>query len=105
MLRVETWSEFVRRVSHPLTQTQIAEKSGVAQTNIGRWLRGDPGQPRAEYVVQFARAFDQPPIIALVAAGYLTVEEAGAQPQVRTPLREYGDDELLAEVQKRLISR
>lgn len=103
MLRVETWAEYVRRIAGTLTQLQIAEKTGVAQTNIGRWLRGDPGMPKADSVVAFARAFKQPPVEALIAAGYLSIEEGSAKKGARTPIKEYSTDELLTELSRRTI--
>jgi transcriptional regulator with XRE-family HTH domain len=51
---METWSDYVRRVAGTLTHAQIAQKSGVASSNVGRWLRGEPGLPRAETVIAFA---------------------------------------------------
>lgn len=101
---METWAQYVKRIAGGLTQTQVAEKSGVAQTNIGRWLRGDPGLPKAESVVAFARAFQQPPVEALVAAGYITFEEGSNRYGARTPLSEYRDDELINELRRRLPS-
>jgi transcriptional regulator with XRE-family HTH domain len=75
---------------------QIAEKTGLAQSSVGAWLRGQPGVPRAESVIAFARAFRQSPIEALVAAGYLSTEEAGMTQ--RTPLSQYSRDELFDEL-------
>jgi transcriptional regulator with XRE-family HTH domain len=96
---VEDWSAYVRRVAGGLGQLDIAERTGLAQTNIGRWLRGEPVVPKAESVVAFARAFNEPPVEALVAAGYITEEEAGAKARrAKTPLREYSEVELLQEV-------
>lgn len=106
MLRVESWAEYVKRITHPLNQTQIAEKTGIAQTNIGRWLRGARGLPKAEYVVALARTFDQNPVEALVAAGYLSHDEVGVpfKPKSgRTPIKDYSTDELLAELRNRTI--
>lgn len=103
---METWSEYVRRVTHPLTQTQIAEKTGIAQTNIGRWMRGARGLPKAEYVVTLAREFNQNPVEALVAAGYLRHDEVGVsfKPKSgRTPIKDYSTDELLTEIRNRTI--
>ena len=99
-MAVETWSEYVRRVAGTLTQVQIAERTGLAQTNVGRWLRGDPGIPRAEGVIAFARAFHQSPVKALAIAGYLTADEAELS-DIRTPLGEYSRDELWAELSNR----
>ncbi len=96
---MESWSAYVRRVTGGLKQAKIAEKTGLAQTNVGRWLRGDPGAPKADSVIAFARAFGQPPVEALVAAGYLTEAEAAAKS--RTLLVEYSDRELLDELRRR----
>lgn len=96
---MESWPDYVRRIAGSLTQVQIAEKAGVAQTNVGRWLRGEPGLPRAESVIAFARAFGEKPVEALIAAGYLTHEEAAET--ARTPLGSYGYSELIAELQRR----
>lgn len=106
MLRVESWAEYVKRVSHPLSQAQIAEKTGIAQTNVSRWLRGLGGSPKAEFVVTFARAFKQPVVEALVAAGYLRHDEVGVsfKPKSgRTPISDYSTKELLAEIERRTI--
>ena len=98
-MAMESWSAYVRRVAGGLTQVQIAEKTGLAQTNVGRWLRGDPGAPKAESVIAFAKSFGQPPVEALVAAGYLDVADAAST--VRTALTEYSREELL----EHLLSR
>ena len=37
---MEDWSDYVRRIVGELNQLEIAAKTGLAQTNIGRWLRG-----------------------------------------------------------------
>lgn len=98
-MAMESWSEYVRRVAGSFTQMQIAEKTGLAQSSVGAWLRGQPGIPRAESVITFARTFRQSPIEALVAAGYLSVEEADMQE--RTPLSRYTRDELFDELSTR----
>ena len=103
---VEDWTSYVRRVASGLGQLEIAAKTGLAQTNIGRWLRSEPVIPKAESVVAFARAFNEPPIEALVAAGYITAEEAGAKARKsKTPLREYSEVELLEEMLSRKTKR
>ena len=90
---MESWSAYVRRIAGGLTQEKIAERTGLAQTNVGRWLRAAPGAPKAESVIVFARAFGQPPIEALIAAGYL--DAADAATGARTELSEYSRKELL----------
>lgn len=100
----ESWAEYVRRVTRSMSQTEIAEKSGVAQTAVGRWLRGDTGAPRAESVVAFARAVGKPPIEALIAAGYLEPDEACGIASVQSSIRDFTTDELLNEVRRRTIA-
>jgi transcriptional regulator with XRE-family HTH domain len=98
----EHWSAYVRRVvGADMNQLDIAARTGLAQTNIGRWLRGAPGQPRADSVIAFARAFNQPPLEALIAAAYLTAEEANATVILRPGLVDYSSAELLAELSSR----
>lgn len=92
------WSEYVKRVAAGMTQVQIAERTNLAQSAISRWLRGDTETPRAEYVVDFARSFSRNPIEALIAAGYVTADEAGARLDIKTPLREYSNYELAQEL-------
>ena len=101
MLRViEDWSGYVRRVASGLTQAEIAKKTGgVSTSNVGRWLRSEPGQPDANNVVAIARAFGRPPAEALAAAGYLRPDEA--DPNTRTPLSAYSDRELISELHRR----
>lgn len=99
----ESWAEYVRRVTRSMSQTEIANRSGVAQTAISRWLRGDTGAPRAESVVAFARAIGKPPLEALIAAGYLEPREAGDTASVQSSIREFTTDELLNELRRRTI--
>ena len=104
-MNMEDWSDYVRRIAGELNQLEIAAKTGLAQTNIGRWMRGEHVVPKAESVVAFARAFDEPPVEALVAAGYITAEEAGARARrQKTPLKEFSEVELLEEMLRRKIS-
>jgi transcriptional regulator with XRE-family HTH domain len=100
----ENWAEYVRRTTASMTQTEVAELTGVAQTVIGRWLRGEIEAPRAESVVSFARALGHEPVEALVAAGYLTADEAAATIEVRRPLHDYHTDALLEELRRRVIT-
>jgi hypothetical protein len=65
-------------------------------------MREDTNAPRAEYVVAFARGFNQNPIEALIVAGYITAEEAGAATVVRTPISDYSEVELVDELRRRV---
>lgn len=97
----ETWPQYVRRIAGGLTQTQIAARAGISTSAAGAWVRGDPGQPEAGKVIAFAKAFGQPPLEALIAAGYFGPDET--IPSARTPLSEYDDIELLDELRRRTV--
>ena len=103
VMQRETWAEYVRRVTRSVSQTEIADKTGVAQTAIGRWLRGDTGAPRAESVVAFAKAVGRPPVEALIAAGYLEPADADATVSVGQSIQEFSTDALLDELRRRAI--
>lgn len=96
-----SWPDYVRRVAAGLTQAQIAARVGISTSSAGSWVRGDPVQPDADKVIAFAKAFGQPPLEALTAAGYFTHDET--VPQTRTPLSAYADIELLDELRRRTI--
>jgi transcriptional regulator with XRE-family HTH domain len=99
MKLVETWPQYVRRISRSLKQEEISEMTGISQTTVSAWLRGAPAMPKAESVIIFAKAFGQPPVEALVAAGYL--DSADVASTVRTPLSEYSSTELFDELRAR----
>lgn len=100
----ESWAQYVRRATAGTTQVQLALVTGVAQTAIGRWLRGDTAAPCAESVVAFARAIGKPPVEALVAAGYLLPSEAAQRIEVTHPLSDYSTDDLLEELRRRTLA-
>lgn len=89
----------MRRISKALKQEEISEMTGISQTTVSAWFRGAPAMPKAEMVIAFAKAFKQPPVEALVAAGYLDAADAAST--VRTPLSEYRDGELYDELRRR----
>jgi hypothetical protein len=62
--------------------------------------------PKPGNIISFARGIGRPPVEALVAADYLTKDEAAAVIEVAAePLSEWSDDELLAEIAFRLRQR
>lgn len=95
-----TWSDYVARVTRGLTQTQIADRAGIAQSSVGRWLRGDP--PAVDKVLAFAHAFGQPAAEALIAAGHLQASDVS--PTARTPITAFSTEELLDELRRRIIT-
>jgi transcriptional regulator with XRE-family HTH domain len=96
---VESWPDYVRRVSKALKQEQIAERTGISQATISAWFRGAPTAPKAETVIAFAKSFGQSPVKALVVAGYL--DAADTDPTSRTALTEYSTAELFDELRRR----
>ena len=98
----ESWAEYVARVTRDLSQTQVGLVSGISQSTIGRWKRGGIDAPRVEVVVSFARTLGRNPIEALIAAGYVTAEEANASVSVQNPLRDFTNDQLFEELRRRL---
>ena len=98
------WAEYVQRLTPGKTQAEIAALAGIAQTGVSRWLSGQSA-PRVDSVIRLARNLGRSPIEALVAAGYLTAEEAGIRPDLHISIREFATDELLAEIRRRVSDR
>jgi transcriptional regulator with XRE-family HTH domain len=98
------WAEYVRRVAPDKAQTEIAALAGVDQTGVSRWLSGQ-SVPRVESVIRFARSLGRAPIEGLVAAGYITPEEAGAKPDLEISIRDLPTEALLAEIRRRVGER
>ncbi len=95
------WAEYVKRVAPDKTQTEIAALAGVDQTGVSRWLSGQ-SVPRVDSVIRFARSLGRAPLEALVAAGYITPEEAGVKPHLEISIRDLPTDVLLAEIRRRV---
>jgi hypothetical protein len=73
------WADYVRAVTRGARQQVIADRlsESVHQATVSRWLRGDKVPISAAVVAHFARTYERNPLEAFVAAGMLTVEEAG----------------------------
>ena len=95
----ETWAEYVKRVTAGLSQKDIAAATGIEQTGISRWLRGQ-GTPRAESVVAFARALGRLPLEALVVAGYIEEGDVDGVIEVVPPPSDMSTRELLGEIER-----
>lgn len=97
----EDWPEYVRRLTRGQKQSEVAQRTGVSISNVGRWQRGElVAQPDAENVIAFARAYGQSPIEALTAAGYLRQGELQTD---KTPLSQYTMAELIDELRRRTV--
>jgi len=97
----ETWPEYVRRISGGATQAQIAERIGVGRLSVCNWLHGKT-RPKAETVISVARAYRRSPVEALIAASYLSSDEAEHPVEIRVSLAEVDSRDLGAEVLRRL---
>lgn len=100
---VETWDEYVTRVTAGAQQKEVADAAGIDQSSISRWKQGKyKGTPDAAKVVALARALKRPPVEALVAAGYITDDEAHETIEVRPSAAALTDDDLARELLSRL---
>jgi len=97
----ESWSDYVARITVGVPREDVAEAAGVNVSSLSRWVN-DKVTPKAEKVVEFARALGRSPIEALIAAGYLEPEEAAGVIEVVRSLNDVSNDELLHEVGKRM---
>ena len=100
---LESWPEYLRRISGGQTQAQIAERIGIGRLSVCNWLHGKT-RPKAETVIAVARVYGRPPIEALLAANYLRSAEVGQPVEVRTSPREISAADLAAEVRRRLTA-
>ena len=96
-----SWQEYVRRHASGRSQAALAALVDVSQTAVSRWLKGAQGVD-AGVAIRFARAVGDEPLTALIEAGYLTREEAGAAPAARPDFSQLSNDELLELVRGRM---
>ncbi len=99
-----TWWRYVVTVTGNATQKDIAAATGIDQSSISRWQSG-ANTPRAEAVVTFARTYRRSPVEALVAAGYLSSEDAGVveMTTLTGDLTRVSIDSLLDEIRRRVL--
>lgn len=100
-----TWWSYVERVGKGAAQKDIAERSGIDAGALSRWKTGQTPRPSAELAIQFARAYGRPPTEALVAAGFITEDEAAQAIEVHRGLEDVSNDDLMTEVKSRLAER
>ena len=104
MPKRENWTEYVQRVTAGVARKDVAQAAGIDASGISRWINSEQ-RPRAENVVAFARGLRQPPIEALIAAGYLEPHEASGVIEIMRSREELSDTELLIELGQRLAER
>ena len=99
---VEAWSRFVRHCVGELSAKEVAARTGISESTLGNWLRGERfTRPDLWRVRDFARAFGCPVPQALIAAGFeetdfVTGTVPKPDPSALTT------DELFAELRRRI---
>lgn len=69
------WAVYVRNVAgRRVSQRAIAARAHLDPSTIWRWLN-EGRVPNVEAAIGFARSYGANPVEALVAAGYLSLEE------------------------------
>ena len=74
------WAEFVKKLMRGEQQLAIAERAGVNQGTISKWVRGVETPKSPAVVAHFAQAMDGNVLEGFVAAGFLSPEDAGMPP-------------------------
>lgn len=97
-----TWPEYLRALSN--NQSAIARAAEVSTGTVSRWISGQM-LPKAEQVINVARRFDESPLAALVAAGYLDPSEipSGMTMPRMLQLKRFTDVELAKELYVRTL--
>lgn len=80
-----SWRQWFDRIAPAdWTERSVARDTGNDNKSVGRWM--DLDQPRAEFILDLARAYNGDPIEGLVAAGFLAprdVEESAVERALR----------------------
>lgn len=95
------WWDYIEPIIGDMTMRDAANKAGFNQSAFTRWKGGAKADP--EFVVKFARAFNLNVLEALVAAEFITEEEAALTTVAPTlDLSQVDAQELLDELQHRV---
>lgn len=97
------WWTYVEALIGSDNFVEAATKAGFDKSSFSRWKQGAKADPA--FVVKLARAYRANPVHALVVSGLLNDEEAqlkGARLQELDSLQDYSNDELLAEIARRM---
>lgn len=92
-----TW---LNEATNNATNAEIAHKTGIAKSTVGRW---EGALPRPETIVQVARAFKANAVEGLVAAGYLHDDEVRIPKVIHRP-SDFSSFELLDELRTRVVN-
>jgi len=108
MARMSTknaWSRYIDATSGGDANSVIARKVGADPATIGRWKTGAV-DPKPRQVVDYARAYGQSPIAALITAGYVDADELDLDIVPMPPsLHDFPDIVLAEELLRRIRER
>lgn len=93
------WWAYVERVTNNAGGVEIAHKVQFDPSAVSRWKRGD--NPRWDFVLKFARAYNRNVLEALVEAEFITEEEASLR-EIKAGVEDLTTVELLEEALKRV---
>lgn len=100
----ESWTDYVRRITHGVDRKHVAAAAGMNVSGLSRWLNGTT-RPSPEKVISLARGLNHPPCEALVAAGYLEPGEVVGAVEIVQSTSELSDEALIDELYERLRKR
>ena len=69
------WWDYFTALLGDTSPSAAAAALGIAKSSVSRWRTGD-SHPRAETVIVIARTYQSNPLHALIAAWYISVQEA-----------------------------
>ncbi|MFC7103897.1 helix-turn-helix domain-containing protein [Nonomuraea rubra] len=84
----------MQKITGAASQPAIAERVGIAQSSVNRWKTVIP---KSENVIAFAKAYNRPPLEALLAAGLVSEEDIELT-QVPRDYAEMTAEELVTEM-------
>lgn len=95
------WPTYLATLS--TNQSEIARAADVHSGTVSRWFSRS-SQPLATQVIAVARAFDQSPVLALLAAGYLTRAEVEQEVELSPgmSLAEFSELDIAQELVRRI---
>jgi len=100
---VTRWYRYVAKIvkAQGITYTEAATRMGIHASIFSNWKKGT--EPSPKMVIHFARSMGESPLIALVEAELLTLEEANVRQVVRFEDRlvNLSTQDLLTEVGRR----
>jgi transcriptional regulator with XRE-family HTH domain len=98
------WWAYFKATAGTEDGATIAVAAGVTPPQVSRW-KSQKNRPDADRMTRFARHYGRPPVEALVAAGYLTADEAAEVITITTAADALSDEELVDEIADRLAGR